>query len=107
MRLRRPQPEGVTGFFWSPTIAVLALGQPEKATPASGPAGWGLPEVSRRSPVPGLWGILTALINERKQVGRNVTAGKNQGNTKKILNRFPTRCPCPPGTHRSDPWPGS
>src|SRR5579864_664461 len=91
MRLRRPQPEGVTGFFWSPTTAVLALGQPEKATPASGPAGWGLPEVSRRSPVPGLWGILTPLINERKQVGGNVTAGKNQGNTKKILETVSRR----------------
>jgi len=30
-------------FLLVPTIAVLALDQPEKATPASGPAGWGFP----------------------------------------------------------------
>src|SRR6185437_13151811 len=78
-------------FLLVPTIAVLALDQPEKATPASGPAGWGLPDVSRRSPVPALWGILTAPIDERKQVGGNLTAGKNQGNTKKILEAIPRR----------------
>jgi len=47
-------------FRMNPHFAMLApdrLGG--KATPAGGPADRGL-KVSRRSPVPGLWGILTA-----------------------------------------------
>src|SRR5512146_87407 len=55
-----------------------------KATPASGPAGWG-PDISRRSPVPGLWGILTGALDERKQVGGTLAAGQKRSNTKKIL----------------------
>lgn len=49
-------------FLLGPTVAALALipaGRRKQPQPAAQPAG-AFPDFSRRSPVPGLWGILTA-----------------------------------------------